>query len=361
MQVKKLPMVVAALTLGMASCASGEELPRWGSSYIKHDAEWYATDGARTVAENVLAYQSAIGSWPKNWDFTVLVSPSEIETLNRGGKANTIDNDGTTLPMQFLALMADTSGDARYIDAFHRGLDYLLSAQYDNGGWPQYFPLRKGYYTRITFNDDAMINVMFLLRGVARRESPFSFVDEQRAKAAADAVARGTDLILETQIRQDGDLVGWAAQYDEKTLEPAWARAYEPPSLSGQETVGIVRFLMGIEKPTNDQVAAIEGAVAWLKAVAIHGYRYHRGVNADGDRDGWIEADESAGLLWARFYELGTNRPIFLGRDSKFHYSLDRIERERRGGYGYYGTWAKSLLVKDYPRWRARRAAASRS
>ena len=356
MQLHKLSIVITALTLGLVLHANGEELPRWGSSYVNQDAEWYASEEARTVAENLLAYQSTYGAWPKNRDFTVLVPADEIEVLNRGGKANTIDNDGTTLPMRFMALVADATGNKKYVDAFLRGVDYLLEAQYENGGWPQYYPLRKGYYSRITFNDDAMMNVMFLLRDVAAGEEPYAFVDADRAAKAADAVALGIDCILKTQVRHDGKLAGWAAQYDEVTLEPTWARTYEPPALSGQETVSIVQFLIQIEEPTPEQVAAVEGSVAWLKAVAIQGFSYHQGVDADGVRDAWIVADETAGPLWARFYELGTNRPLFLGRDSVFRYSHDQIEQERRSGYAYYGTWPKSLLEKDYPRWRARLA-----
>ena len=58
--------------------------------------------------------------------------------------------------------------------------------------------------------------------------------------------------------------------------------------------------------------------------------------------------------MWARFYELGTDRPVFLDRDSVPHYDYSEITRERRSGYGYYGNWAASLLAKDYPAWRQR-------
>ena len=28
----------------------------------------------------------------------------------------------------------------KYLNAAKRGIDYLLTAQYANGGWPQYYP-----------------------------------------------------------------------------------------------------------------------------------------------------------------------------------------------------------------------------
>ena len=40
------------------------------------------------------------------------------------------------------------------------------------------------------------------------------------------------------------------------------------------------------------------------------------------------------------------------GRDKVPHSDFNEIERERRGGYGYLGTWPAQLLAKDYPRWR---------
>jgi PelA/Pel-15E family pectate lyase len=56
----------------------------------------------------------------------------------------------------------------------------------------------------------------------------------------------------------------------------------------------------------------------------------HDGPDAEGVRDAAIVPDATAGPLWAGFYELCLNRPVFLGRDSEFRYSLDEVEQERR-------------------------------
>jgi PelA/Pel-15E family pectate lyase len=328
---------------------------RWGESFLQKKPGWYVSVEARAVADNVLQYQTDVGAWPKNTNLAATPrSAAYLLQVRTGGEANTIDNGGTTLPMCFLALMTQATGDPKYKESFARGLDYLFAAQYMNGGWPQFFPLRDhGYYSHITYNDNAMMNVLFLLRDVAAGKAPYEFVDAGRRTKAAAAVTSGIDCILRTQIKTDGKLTAWCAQYDEKTLEPAWARNFEPPSLSGEESVPIVRFLMGIERPTPEITAAIEGAVEWFRAVAIPGLRYQRGLAAAGVRDGWIQADPDAGPLWARFYEIGSNRPIFTGRDKVIHYSYDEVERERRGGYNYYGDWPAKLLEKDYPRWLA--------
>jgi len=329
---------------------------RWGTDVLRQKPEWYASAAARAVADSVLQHQSRDGGWPKNTDLASAPAAAE----SRAGAAadvvsSTIDNNGTTLPMQFLALVADATGGTTYRTAFTRGLDYLLAAQYANGGWPQFFPLREGYYSRITYNDNAMVNVLTLLRDVAAGRPPFAFVDEARRTRARAAVSRGIDIILRTQVKQDGRLTAWCAQHDEKTLAPAWARAYEPPSLSGSESVGIVRFLMEVERPSAEIIAAVEGAAAWLRAVAIPDLRLEEFTGADGRRDRRVVAAPGAAPLWARFYELGTNRPIFLGRDSVVRSALSEIEHERRNGYAYYGTWPARLLAEEYPRWLEKR------
>jgi PelA/Pel-15E family pectate lyase len=258
----------------------------------------------------------------------------------------TIDNGATYTQLERLARAHRATGHARFAATFRRGFEYLLRAQYPNGGWPQFFPLRGGYYDRITYNDDAMVGVLNLLRGVALRQPEYAFLtDDERARAQR-AIDQAIDVILKTQIVQDGKLTAWCAQHDERTLAPAKARAYELPSLSGGESVGIVRFLMGIERPSPPVVAAVKGAVAWLENVKIEGLRV---VERKGDRI--VVDDPAAPPLWARFYELKTNRPFFCGRDGVVKYKLSEIEHERRNNYAWYVDRAAKLIQEDYPRW----------
>ena len=112
----------------------------------------------------------------------------------------------------------------------------------------------------ITFNDDAMIGVMNMLRNIARKESAYAFVDEARRAQAEKSIGKGINCILKCQVVVDGKPTVWCAQHDEHTLAPAPARAYE--RVGGTESVGIVRFLMSIEQPGPDVIRAIDGAVA---------------------------------------------------------------------------------------------------
>ncbi len=326
----------------------------WSNRVLSHNAAWYGSAEARTLADSVVQYQSYQGGWPKSTDLArPPLTPGDYPPPGQG-RANSIDNDATTVPMEFLALMAHATDEFAYRAAFARGLDYLFSAQYTNGGWPQFWPLRGGYYDHITYNDGAMMRVMNLLRDVATGQVPYGFVDDQRRAQAAEAVQRGLDCILKTQIVQDGQLTAWCAQHDETTLAPAWARKYEPPSLSGEESVDVVVFLMSIENPAPEVVAAVEGAVAWLRAVTLTGQRVDAKKGPDGRLEKFLVPDANAPALWARFYELGTNRPLYLDRDSVFHYVFSEVGYERRSGYSYHGTWPVELLERDFPAWRAR-------
>jgi len=325
----------------------------WNSNLLKNDDSWYGSVEARAMADSVIQYQSPQGGWPKSTDLArPPLTPEDIPPLG-GGRANSLDNDATTVPMEFLALVAHATGEKNYINSFNRGLDYLIAAQYPTGGWPQFWPLRGDeYYSRITYNDGAMIRVLELLKKIAAGGTPYTFVAPEKRTRAQQSVERGIDCILKTQIRQNGTLTGWCAQHHEVTLEPAWARAYEPPSLSGGETVGIVRFLMSIENPGKEIGDAIAGAVAWLKKVEMRGVRLESARRGDGRLDCWLVRDPESSGLWARFYELETNRPLYLDRDSVFRYDFSEIGYERRSGYDYHGTRAAFLLESEFPAWK---------
>ena len=339
----KLRLVTVYVLLLLLLSSSDATVP---SQYAKQSVEWFQSEEGRRIADNVLTWQTPHGGWPKNRDTASEPFDGKSEDLRA-----TFDNSATTGELRFLARAFRATNEPHYQQAFLKGLSHILEAQYPNGGWPQFYPLSKAYPRHITFNDNVMVRILELLRDVFESSDYRFLKTEDRAKVET-AVTKGIDCILRTQIKQNGKLTVWCAQHDEKTLAPAWARSYEPPSLSGAESVGIVRFLMSVEEPTPEIIAAVEGSVEWFRSVAINGMRQEKFINAEGQDDKRIVADSDAGPLWARFYELGSNRPIFLDRDSVVRYSLSEIGQERRGGYDYYGSWAARLLADEYPRWR---------
>jgi PelA/Pel-15E family pectate lyase len=116
-----------------------------------------------------------------------------------------------------------------------------------------------------------------------------------------------------------------------------------------------------LKDPDEQVVRAVDAAAAWLKQVQLSGIRVAR-VKAPpatferhyADFDVVVEQDAHAKPLWARHYEIGTDRPVFAGRDGVKRYALADIERERRTGTPWYGSWPKAFLDRDYPQWRAR-------
>ena len=339
----KLQLTVTCILCLLFLSSSNATVP---SRYVKQSTEWFQSEEGRRIADNVLTWQTPHGSWPKNRDTASERFDGKSDDLN-----GTFDNGATTNELRFLARAFRATTQPRYEQAFLKGLFHILEAQYPTGGWPQFYPLSKGYHRHITFNDHAMVRILELLRDVSESSNYGFLKTEYRTKAKA-AVTKGIDCILRTQIKQGDKLTAWCAQHDEKTLEPAWARSYEPPSISGAESVGVVRFLMSVEEPTPAIIAAVEGAVGWFTDVAIHGIRLEKFTDAAGQDDKRVVADPDAGPIWARFYEIGSNRPIFLDRDSVVRYSLSEIGQERRNGYAYYGSWATRLLTDEYPRWR---------
>jgi PelA/Pel-15E family pectate lyase len=277
-----------------------------------------------------------------------------------GRNDSTFDNGATHKQIRYLAKVYYATGLKRTRRATLIAIDYLLEAQYGNGGWPQSYPPR-GYSRYITFNDGAMIGVMSLLRDIAGKKPEYAFVDESRRQKARYAVQKGIECILKCQIVVDGKKTAWCAQHDEKTLVPRKARSYELASISGSESVGIVRFLMDIDEPGPEIIEAVRNAVGWFHEAGLEGIRQVRKKDESKTR-GWdtiVVSDASARMIWARFYEIGTNKPIFCSRDGIPKATLAEISYERRTGYSWLGYYATSLLAEDYPAWQKKVASGN--
>ena len=347
------------LLAGTVSAQVTQDSPiiHWNEALKQREA-WYASPEAMRIADNVILYQRNSGGWPKNVNMAILIVPHMGTAVVRQRDRNdsTIDNGATYSQLAFLARVYSAQHQERHRQSFFKGLDFLFQAQYPNGGWPQFYPDLNGYYKHITFNDGAMIGVMKLLRDVAAAKSDYEFVDKDRRLKADDAVKRGIECILKTQVIVDGRRTVWCAQHDEVTLAPAPARKYELVSLSGGESVDIVRFLMAIKNPSPAVIESINSAVEWFEKTKLTGIRWIEKSDPaqPGGKDRVVIKDPNAGPLWARFYEIGTNRPIFVGRDGIIKFDVSEIDHERRTSYAWYVEEPAKLLGRDYPEWRKR-------
>ncbi|RYF78578.1 MAG: pectate lyase [Cytophagaceae bacterium] len=314
-----------------------------------------------SIAERMLLYQRSNGGWPQpggnaiNYNRELTADLKKKLLSDKDKLDTTIDDKATTREINYLVeAFGKTQNDA-YLTAAQQGIMYLLSAQNAKGGWGQFYPDTSSYRKQITYNDNAMIDVMWVMRRTADKTGPFAQLDRSLAPKAQQAVDKGVECILNSQYTQHGKLTAWCAQHDRITLQPTNARAFELASLSGSESVGIIEFLMSLPNPSDRVKRSVGAAIAWLDSVKLVGINT-KTIADPTQKSGKdvIVVQEPNAVKWARFYDLETNKPFFCGRDGVKKYSLDQIENERRVGYGWYGTWPAKLIASEYPAWQAK-------
>ena len=274
------------------------------------------------LAEAVLSYQLPSGGWSKAVSYSK--GPRTTGTQWTSGEdpwhyAATFDNRATTSELRFLSTIPSDAAKAAVL----RGVDYVLDAQFPNGGWPQNYPLEGGYHDFITLNDGSMLHILNFLEEVASRSIPYPHPERARA-----AIERGNACLLRLQIHS----TVWCAQSDPISLAPAHARLFEPASLSGGESVEVVRYLMNLPK-TPERTKAIESALAWFASAKTF---------TDDDKQ-----------KWARFYDLKKQQPIFVGKsDGRTYETYEAMREKNPGGYDYLLTKPADLIGKWATRWR---------
>jgi PelA/Pel-15E family pectate lyase len=343
--------VILTPRVGATPLASGGS---WQfSSLLSKSAADYGTETAKLVADNILEFQNENGGWMK-LENTVDMTKSIKQ--NTTVLKSTIDNSATITELRYLAKVYAATGEKKYADSFIKGLDYLINGQYENGGWGQYFPEGVGYFKNITINDNAMANVLEVLMDVIYKKDNFAFVATEYPNEilkATESFDKGIKAILDLQVvDSNGIKTAWAAQYDKDTLQPATGRAYELPSIASAESVKVVDFLMKIPNPSASVVDAIKSAVTWLDSVKV------KGVKTKDIADYTLEfgfdrvvISDAASTTWGRFYEIGTNKPIFSGRDGVKRYNFGDISYERSVKYSWYNNNPSSLISTRYPKW----------
>jgi PelA/Pel-15E family pectate lyase len=310
--------------------------------------KFFLTDEAKRIGDQILAYQRCTGGWPKNIDMTSPMTNDEIEKVKKDKNRrddSTIDNNATNMQMTYLARLFQQTNDIRYKDAFRQGVEYLLSGQYANGGWPQFWPEMHGYQTDITYNDNAMVNTLELFRKLIEQETPYdnNLIDQTLRNKIKVAFGKGIKCILNTQIIVNKEPTVWCQQYDRETLKPASARAFELASFCSQESASIVKLLMQLPNPDKRIKHAIRGAMKWFDTYKLTGLRIERTGDRDGERNVRLIADSKATPIWARYYDFTFCEPFVCDRDGIPRRKLEEIGVERRTGYAWYGTHATEL------------------
>jgi PelA/Pel-15E family pectate lyase len=198
-----------------------------------------------------------------------------------------------------------------------------------------------------------MTHAVEILHDVASGAADYRFLPPAMVRRAEPAAERGIECLLKLQIVVHGVKTAWAQQYDALTLEPTSARNYEMASLTSDESFPVVEFLMSLPNPTPAEVEAVHAAAAWITKVEIYGYRWGSGdFRADRSSPGGrkLAAAAGAGPIWARYYQIGTDKPIFGDRDKTIHDDVNDLSLERRNGYSWYNSEGVAVL-EHYKSW----------
>ena len=262
---------------------------------------------AMEVAEGLIAAQHPAGGWNYHHDFAGEESTRRwYDTIGKNGWRleefhhyygnATFDDAGTSEASQFLLRMYLERRSSRLREPLERAVRFVLDSQYENGGWPQRFPLtgegglhgHADYTRQITFNDDvAGENIKFLLM-------VYQTLGDERA---LEAIQRAMNIFLATQ--QPAPQAGWGLQHDVQTLAPIGARTYEPDALTTHTTANNISQLMNFFEWTGESrfLERVPEALAWLDSVRL--------------RDDQVQV---ANRHYPTFIEIGTNRARIVHR-----------------------------------------------
>ena len=308
-----------------------------------------------TLAEKMMVYQLPNGGWGKHMsnkkevDYKKKIDPKLLKIIKAGdNNLATIDNNATSKEINGLINAYSTTKNPVYLKSAEKGIEYLLSMQYENGGFPQYFPNSAIYRKQVTYNDNAMINVLTILYNISEGKEGFDAVNSQLKEKSKVALQKGIACVLKTQVLQNGKLSIWADQYNEVTLVPEKARAFEPMSLATGESVNIVKFLM-LQPVTPEIEKSIKSAIQWFKESKIDGYTYN--VSRESEKAIRTLSKKEGSAVWARFYDIPTNKPVFGDRDGSVKFNYEEVSEERRMGYSWYNEAGTKLIENEFPKW----------
>lgn len=334
---------------------NGKELEMDGNT----TEAWFAGDDAKRLADAVISYQTPSGGWSKAVNYARGPRPPGTHWISQDGEGGwhycgTLDNRSTTEQIKLLAGVFTATQRVDAKAAALRGIEWLLEAQFPNGGWPQNYPAEPGYHEAITLNDNAVTHALEVLLAISGGKAPFIFADQPLRQRARRALEKGIACMAAAQVRVEDQLTVWCAQHDPLTLAPVAARKKEPPSLSGGESAELLKFFMRQGPATPEVIAMVEPALKWLDAHRISGLRKTK--TAAGKTD-YIADASSTDIYWARFYDIQTGKPMFAGaQDGIVYPTFTEMAAKNKVAYDYFTTRPRDLLEKEVPRWKKRLA-----
>ena len=261
--------------------------PSVGQAYLTAwnlTGEQYLLDAAHQTALALVKGQLQSGGWDYLIKFDANARKKyayRVEPSNpKGRNVTTLDDDTTQAALRFLMRVdrALQFKDKRIHEAVEYAWRQLLDAQYPNGAWPQRFSetpdaadfpvmkagypdawsreyVKQDYRSYYTFNDNTLADMI-----ETAFEASEIYPDDPRFEKAA---RKAGDFIMLAQMPQPQP--AWAQQYNAK-MQPAWARKFEPPSVTGGESQGVLSILLLLYQQTGDAryLEPIPPALEWL-------------------------------------------------------------------------------------------------
>lgn len=320
-------------------------------AYHATDDEFYLNAATRAALALVHG-QLKSGGWTNAIDFDP--RGTRVAQYRRGGgrgKNNSSLDDGQTQSAILCLIRTDAAHKFQHREIHEAALfalDALLQAQFPNGGFPQVWngPVQsrpvmkadypshdwrtegriKNYWDMYTLNDNVTGYVAETL--IAASE----IYDDDRYR---ESLKRLGDFLLLAQMPEPQ--TGWAQQYNE-AMNPIWARKFEPPAISGDETQEVLQTLMLIAHATGDAkyLQPIPSAVRWLRKSQLSNGQF------------------------ARYYELQTNRPLYMKRRGDV-YELTYDDSNLPSHYAWKTNSRLKQLGTMYERVRAGKSPVSSS
>lgn len=280
---------------------------------------------ARDAAKALLYGRLASGGWSNAIDVQPMLDGQRFEGGNRPRDSHSsLDDDQTTAAIEALMRVDDAGGqqDEAIHAAALQALDALLAAQFPSGGFPQVWtgpvdprPIRqarypdhdwktegriKEYWDEYTLNDNVCGNVARVLQRAHETYGDPRYIN---------ALRKLGDFLILAQMPEPQ--CGWCQQYN-AAMEPIWARKFEPPAVAGDETQETIRTLIRIGQVTGDRkyLEPIEPALVYLERSELP--------------DGRL----------ARYYELKTNKPLYMERSGN-RYRLTYSDARLPSHYGW--------------------------
>jgi len=261
---------------------------------------------AVSIGRAISCVQTPAGGWPSEarpaWR-CIGRAPEQIDQLA------TFD-DGTSASILYFAFALDDALAERHVPSppwltamIDKGLAFVVRAQDARGGWPQQVGHDEGYHELSTLNDDVTPGLIRLLLTAHQRYGRAEYL------AAAE---RGGDFLLEAQ--GPSQQAAFAQQYS-ASLNPAAGRSFEPLAYSSLETAYAINALLDLYTATGHET-------------------YLHAARRAAD---WLSRSKSASGEWARFYEIGTNRPIYSDRQGTIAYDVSETPQELRESYRWSG------------------------